>query len=325
MKKEEAKEILEKFLEDKPNFREEHTGQDEEVYRQMDRLTEALDMAIRALSAIEQVRWERDVAIQQLTELGYGLGEKPRTQPKAEACDRPCTEDDYWNCNDCDHMEVCRYYPMKVCEYKSVPHAQLESLCNTCRYLNLEWDADPCDSCTMGGESNHYKPSEQPAQDCISRAAAIDALDSFILDETTTLQGDTVREVLEALPSAQPDWGKPVGDGGPLADSEVVPRLRDIQKQIGGSYAIDRAIEVLEGLPSAQSEPHWIPCSERLPKIEEAGTSRMVLLCWTDGQVTVGAYAGDRTFVGQAWPKAKGASVRVIAWMPLPEPYEGQK
>lgn len=49
MKKEEAKEFLEKFLEDKPNFREEHPGQDEEVYRQMDRLAEALDMAIEAL------------------------------------------------------------------------------------------------------------------------------------------------------------------------------------------------------------------------------------------------------------------------------------
>lgn len=56
------------------------------------------------------------------------------------------------------------------------------------------------------------------------------------------------------LPSSQPEWGKPVGDGRPLADSEVVSRLRDIQKQIGGSYAIDRAIEVLEVLPSAQPE-----------------------------------------------------------------------
>lgn len=50
----------------------------------------------------------------------------PSAQPGAEDCDRPCTEDDYWNCNDCDHMEVCRYYPMKVCEYKSQPPAQPE-------------------------------------------------------------------------------------------------------------------------------------------------------------------------------------------------------
>ena len=155
MTKYEAKEFLREFLKDRPNFREEHPGQDEEVYRQMDRLTEALYMAIRALNAIEQVRWERDTAIQQLTELGYGLGEKPRTQPKAEACDRPCTEDDYWNCNDCDHMEVCRYYPMKVCEYKSQPSAQPEP-------KRGRWIDDNCSECgqyVYNGDARNYCPN----------------------------------------------------------------------------------------------------------------------------------------------------------------------
>lgn len=45
--------------------------------------------AIRALPPVqpkpkpecscEQIKWERDMAIAQLNELGYGLGEKPRT------------------------------------------------------------------------------------------------------------------------------------------------------------------------------------------------------------------------------------------------------
>ena len=34
------------------------------------------DMVSRGV--FEQVKWERDVAIEQLKELGYGLGEKPR-------------------------------------------------------------------------------------------------------------------------------------------------------------------------------------------------------------------------------------------------------
>lgn len=55
-----------------------------------------------------------------------------------------------------------------------------------------------------------------------------------------------------SLPSAQPDWGKSVGNGRPLADCEIIPRLQDIKRQIGGSYAIDRAIEVLEGLRGKQ-------------------------------------------------------------------------
>ena len=38
----------------------------------------AFEMATNALGAIDQIRWERDVAIEQLNDLGYGLGEKPR-------------------------------------------------------------------------------------------------------------------------------------------------------------------------------------------------------------------------------------------------------
>jgi len=79
---------------------------------------------------------------------------------------------------------------------------------------------------------------------------------------------------------------------------------------------------VNDGIQDVNRMNDWIPCSERFPKIKETGVSRMVLLCWSDGQMTVGAYAGGNMFMGQAWPKAKGANVRVIAWMPLPEPYQ---
>lgn len=39
-------------------------------------ITEALCMAIEALSSIEQIKWERDIAIKQLEEIGVGFGEK---------------------------------------------------------------------------------------------------------------------------------------------------------------------------------------------------------------------------------------------------------
>lgn len=39
--------------------------------------------------------------------------------------------------------------------------------------------------------------------DLISRQATIDALDGYILDETTDLYGNSVREILEQLPPAQ--------------------------------------------------------------------------------------------------------------------------
>lgn len=44
--------------------------------------------------------------------------------------------------------------------------------------------------------------------DLIDRQEAIDAFDSYILDETTDLNGNTVREVLEKIPSAQPERKK---------------------------------------------------------------------------------------------------------------------
>lgn len=39
-------------------------------------ITEALKMALNALGAIDQIRWERDIAIEQLRELGVGFGQK---------------------------------------------------------------------------------------------------------------------------------------------------------------------------------------------------------------------------------------------------------
>lgn len=61
----------------------------------------AFDMATNALGAIEQIQWERDLAIKQLHDLGYGLGEKPREgvttntisrQEAIDAVSRGCKE-----------------------------------------------------------------------------------------------------------------------------------------------------------------------------------------------------------------------------------------
>lgn len=98
------------------------------------------------------------------------------------------------------------------------------------------------------------------------------------------------------------------------------------EKSVNVARELIRFKRFVDGLtPSADRLTGWIPCSERLPNLNEDGTSDMVLLCWSDWQRTVGAYRGDRTFVGQAWPVARGCSVTVIAWMPLPPAYQGIK
>ena len=37
-----------------------------------------IDEAIKYLSTYDQIKWERDIAIEQLKQLGYSLGEQPR-------------------------------------------------------------------------------------------------------------------------------------------------------------------------------------------------------------------------------------------------------
>lgn len=75
----------------------------------------------------------------------------------------------------------------------------------------------------------------------------------------------------------------------------------------------------IEELPPAQSEQRWIPCSERLPEIDE-----LVLVTDDSGGVkTVGA---DRC--GQyecSEERFWYYTQNVIAWMSLPEAYGGEQ
>lgn len=114
-------------------------------------------------------------------------------------------------------------------------------------------------------------PSAQPyvpdinVGDMISRQAAIDAIEILLEqsedDEHDKTWNNAIRSSINAvkhhLPSAQPEpiWGLPVSADRPLADVEIVPRLREIQKQIpGGSYAIDRAIEIIEAVAERRTD-----------------------------------------------------------------------
>ena len=72
--------------------------------------------------------------------------------------------------------------------------------------------------------------------------------------------------------------------------------------------------EIIRELPSAQPEPQWISCSERMP---EEGMN--CLVC------DKGSVAID-TFIGQGNPYNWKWYVRDYeAWMPLPEPRRGEE
>ena len=78
--------------------------------------------------------------------------------------------------------------------------------------------------------------------------------------------------------------------------------------------AIDWCLEGLNNMPSAQPEPKWIPCSERLP--DEYGDYLITkeTIGWN-----MSAYRTiDIAYFDTVWHKAD----KVLAWMPLPEPYQ---
>lgn len=63
----------------------------------------------------------------------------------------------------------------------------------------------------------------------------------------------------------------------------------------------------------AGADQGWIPCSERLPE-----NAMNVIAQFSDGTVTELRYAGNGIFEGIYEYSTKV----IIAWMPLPEPYE---
>ena len=73
---------------------------------------------------------DRQEAIKAVCESGdaFDMIERLNSLPSAEpeSKERPLTEDDYAYCAECDHVEMCRWYPMYGCEFKSRPSAQPE-------------------------------------------------------------------------------------------------------------------------------------------------------------------------------------------------------
>ena len=78
-------------------------------------------------------------------------------------------------------------------------------------------------------------------------------------------------------------------------------------------------------MPSAQPEPKWILCSERLPE-EPYGC---LVTVWDTNPVTMDEFENILPYFvgwdGEQWNDGDGEQCpfEVVAWMPLPEPYRG--
>ena len=87
----------------------------------------------------------------------------------------------------------------------------------------------------------------------------------------------------------------------------------------------------LSMLPPAEPEQRWIPCSERLPEEKDAGIlKKLGINTRSDDVIATVDVKGERmtvtacTYDGK-WDwnmKYAFPDFKVVAWMPLPEPYQ---
>ena len=83
--------------------------------------------------------------------------------------------------------------------------------------------------------------------------------------------------------------------------------------------SINEAYDKIIKLPTIRSEQRWIPCSERLP--EESGRYLVTNTQWGTYHVDWNIYYVNVEGHCDGWLWEQGC----IAWMPLPEPYRGER
>ena len=135
--------------------------------------------------------------------------------------------------------------------------------------------------------------------DLISRQAAIDALWKALYE----YEDKTEKQFQESEYLDVGDW---------IEHRIFVLNMNDIDR-----------LTILN-LPSAQ---RWIPCSERLPETDEDGYSDKLLVCFSNftGHEICEYRIIDgigKWYIGDSDECPDDIEVKVIAWMPLPEPYK---
>lgn len=80
-----------------------------------------------------------------------------------------------------------------------------------------------------------------------------------------------------------------------------------------------RAVKIVREMEAEElKELHWILCSERLPECEKP-----VLVTGIYGAVFIAIRKYDPIYEDYIWWHSEHGRVRVKAWMPLQDPYEG--
>lgn len=79
--------------------------------------------------------------------------------------------------------------------------------------------------------------------------------------------------------------------------------------------------EALNKVPTADTEPNWIPCRERLPEDD----TEVIVSCTDDSGDSEFSYTTTGWHFKGMWVVGNERSYFVRAWMPLPRHYEAEE
>ena len=109
-----------------------------------------------------------------------------------------------------------------------------------------------------------------------------------------------------------------------LIDADKVPYVEAVKDTLEPSGEFYARREDIRAMPTIKPEPQWIPCSERLPEEDDYKSCIECLdgAVWyftENGTMGIGYYYEST----KEWSTTDDLKTdgKVIAWMPLPEPY----
>ena len=153
-------------------------------------------------------------------------------------------------------------------------------------------------------------PSAEPTGDLISRAGAIEAMGEAIAD------GCSWYDALEALPSAD---AVDVNKAHEEEHLTIINRLNELQYAIAKTQTVVGKMVV----EAEAVEGEWIPCSERLPKEKQEVYVTVYFIEGDTGRAYGYMDGFGRWHLYSTVEGTLNSGYEVIAWMPLPKPYEG--
>lgn len=112
-----------------------------------------------------------------------------------------------------------------------------------------------------------------------------------------------------------------------LIDAEGIRVKPEFMHNVCGMAMIrvEDIVRILNEQPTIEPEPHWIPCGERLPEEKE----ERYWVCLDSGGQCQCRWTNDIFGLGaNKWSEwgwsimDKPMYTKIVAWMPLPEPYQ---